>query len=135
MSLKKLDQSGFTLIEVSITISIVILALLGAMASNTALHQSSTSAYERSVAIQDANQILERMRNTASSGQFPGNVTAVFPNNGSVAGFTNLTNQQVVVSYVNPSTNPLDVSVTVSWLQNGLRNTSTSLRTLMTQRS
>lgn len=132
---RRAGQSGFTLIEISITMFVVILALLGGMAANTALHQTGTAVYERSVAIQDTNQVIERMRNTASSGQFPANVTGAFPNNAVVTGFSNLTNELVVVNYVNASANPLDTTVTVSWLENGIRNTSMALRTLITQRS
>ena len=129
------NQSGFTLIEVAITMAVVLLALIGAIAANTRLHQTGSAAYERSVAIQDANQIIERIRNTASSGQFPGNVTTAFPNNGQVAGFSGLTNEQIIVSYVNTSADPLDVSVTVNWHENGVRNVSQTLRTLVTQRT
>jgi hypothetical protein len=74
------------------------------------------------------------MRNTAATGVFPGNVTAVFPNGGIVNGFNTLTAETVTVTYANPASNPLDVTVTVSYWENGRRATNTALRTLITQR-
>ncbi len=127
-------RCGFTLIEVAITMAIVSIALLSYLLSNTAIQQSNRSAFERSIALQDANQVIERMRNMSSNGQFPGNVTSVYSNNGVVQGFTNLPNEQVIVSYSSVSPNLLDITVTVSWLANGNRQTNTDLRTLLTQR-
>lgn len=128
------NEKGFTFIELMITMVVVVLVLLGFMAANANIQQASESAYQRTVALQDANRVIELMRDAAATGIFPANVTAVYPNGGAVAGFTNLPGQQVVVSYVNAGANPLDVTVTVSWLENGIRNVNTALRTYITQR-
>jgi len=128
------SQNGFTLIEIMITMAVMATALLAALTANAMISQTSEGVYQRLVAVQDANQVIERMRNTAATGTFPGNVTAVYPNGGNVAGFTSLTNETVTVTYVSAITNPLDVTVTVNYLENGRRAANTALRSLVTQR-
>ena len=139
MNLK--GEQGFTLIELMITVVVMVIAIGAVLQANTGMARTSEGMFQRSVAMQDANQVIERMRNTAISGTFPANVTAVYPNNGSVSGFSALTSEAVTVSYADRNgdgnaltENPLDVTVTVSYLDNTQRNTSMSLRSLITQR-
>ena len=129
------SPNGFTLIEVMITMAVMGGTLLAIMTANTMLSQTSEGIYQRLVAIQDANQVIERMRNTAATGTFPGNVTAIYPNGGNVVGFTSLTNETVTVAYAGVNTNPLDTTVTVNYLENGRRAANTALRSLITQRT
>ena len=129
------SQTGFTLIEVMITMAVMAAALLAVMTANAMVSQTSEGAYQRLVAVQDANQVIERMRNTAATGTFPGNVTAVYPNGGTVAGFTSLTNETVTVAYVSATANPLNVTVTVNYLENGRRAANTAMRSIITQRT
>lgn len=123
------------MVEVLVATAVISLALLAMLLANTSLQRSSGAAYERMVATQDAHRVIETMRNTASAGIFPANVTAAFPNGAPVAGFNNLSNEQVVVAYANPALDPLDITVTTNWREHGVRNTSIQLRTFMTQRS
>ena len=128
------SECGFTFVELLITMGVVVFALLGLMTTNAAIQQNSEVAFERSMAVQDANQVLEQIRDSSATGTFPQNVTTAFPNGGAVGGFASLTNQNVTVSYADTAANPLDVTVTVNWQSNGQRNATTSLRTLVTQR-
>ena len=132
---EKNREKGFTLIELMIAMVVVVSVLAGFMGTNVAIQQTTESAFQRTVALQDANQVVELMRQTAATGTFPTNVTAVYANGGTVSGFTSLTSETVTVSYVSASANPLDATVTVSWLQNGRRTVNTALRTLITQRA
>ncbi len=131
----KLNGKGFTLIEVMIAMVVAVMVLVGFVGANGNLRQTSESMFEKSVALQDANQVIELMRNAAASGSFPANVIASYPNGGTVSGFSNLTNETITVSYASASANPLNTTVTVSWLRNGARSVSTTLRTYITQRS
>ena len=128
-------EEGFTLVEALITILVVGLALLASLVATTAIQRTSESAHERAVAIQDANRAIEQMRNTAKNGSFPSVVTAAYPENTAVAGFTNLTSEGVNVTYVSATADPLDATVTVTWTDNTNRSATASLRTLITQRS
>src|SRR3989338_2961149 len=94
------NEGGFTLVEALITVLVVALALIASLVASTSIQRVSRNTHERTIAFQDANRVIEQMRNTASGGQFPGNVTAAYPNNGAVAGFANLTNETVRATYV-----------------------------------
>lgn len=130
-----LESAGFTLIELMITMVIVILALVGYIGANTAVNHRSEEAFEKTVALQDAHAVVEMIRNVTLNGQFPDGVTQAFPNNGAVAGFNNLRNEQILVMYANTAADPLDVTVRVSWLSRGQRQVSTDLRTFVTRRA
>jgi len=131
------NQKGFTLIELAVTSFVVVLALVGYVGATTFLQRHSESKFEESVAIQDANRVFEQMRQQASSGTFPGNVTGQFSDGAAVAAFNglNLTNEAVTVSYADTTDNPLDVTVSVAWLNNQGVNMTKALRSYVTQRS
>ena len=133
MNLK--SQEGFTFIEVMISMSVIVLLAVGFLMSATSLQAANMAAFERSIALQDANQVIETMRNTASTGTFPANVIALYANNATVSGYTSLTSESVRVAYASTTANPLDVTVTVSYNENGRRAVTQVLRTYITQRS
>lgn len=128
------NQKGFTLIEVMITAAVVVFVLVGFMGTNSAMQQATDSSFERTLALQDANQVIERIRTAAATGTFPANAVTAFPDNGTVAGFTSLTGETVTVTYGNATANPLDVRIQIQWLENGRRAVRAHLRTLVTQR-
>lgn len=136
------EERGFTLIEFMISAVILFVALGLAIGATTNLQQANEYAYQVVIATQDAQRVIEDMRRVSKTGNFPGNVTAQFPQNQAVAGYNNLDGERVVVSYVNTGINPLSVTVTVTW--NSVTQTSgggtatrvmtRQLSTLMTQR-
>jgi len=127
-------ERGFTLIEVSITIVVGSLALLGILLAITTMRQTSQAHFERSVALQDANQVIEAMRNTANENGIASLPTTYIEETG-LTGYASLSDQEVFVSYGDIPADPLDVTVTVTWDENGTRDTSVSLRTYITQRA
>lgn len=127
--------AGFTLVELLISILLIAVGLLGMVLANTYIQKTSETAYERMVATQDAHRVIEMIRNVSQTGNFPSNVTGAFPSGAAVPGFSNLSGEAVVVTYANPAADPLDLTVTTTWREQGLRTTSTQLRTLMTQRT
>lgn len=128
------DRRGFSLIELAVAMAVITGGLLMILMANSYSHQTGEVYYERMVATQDAHRTIETMRASSGTGNFPANVTATFPNGGAVGGFANLTNETVTVTYVDPTVDPLDVTVTTRWLRQDRRNDVISLRTLMTQR-
>ncbi len=128
------NQKGFTFVELMIALFIVALVITGYIGANVVIQRNSEEAFERTAATQDAHRVIERMRNTAQTGTFPGNVTAAFPQGDAVAGFANLTGEQVTVAYVSTTADPLDATVTVAWTSGTQRAMTTALRTLITQR-
>ena len=117
------------------SVLVVGVGLLAYIGGNVKIGQSTAAAYEQTVAYQDMNRVLEQMRDTAKTGTFPTNVTTIYPQNGTVSGFNNLTSESITVSYVSAIADPLDVTLSTSWNSNGVRIISKSLRTLITQRS
>lgn len=133
------QEKGFTLIELMLAAAVVIIALLGIMSANLVTERHSEAAFERTLAMQDANRAVEELRdaaNTGSSQNFQTDVqnavTTVLP---TIVSLPASHNEQIAVSYVDVNADPLDVTVTVTWNEQGLRATSVSLRTLITKRT
>lgn len=133
---KHLDHSaGFTLIELMIALAVLSLVIAGYIQANITAQRNSEEMNERTVAIQDANRIIEEMRTIATSpGTFPSNVVTAYPNNVSSTPFTNLSGEMVTVSYTDPTENPLSATITVAWLSYTGRQNTTSIKTYITQR-
>lgn len=122
------------MVEILIAMVVLGIILIGIMIGNAVIQKSAEAAFQRTRAMQDANQVMESIRKTARTGNFPSNVIASYPNGGTVAGFTSLSNESITVSYVSTTSNPLDTTITVSWRENGTRAVSTVLNALVTQR-
>lgn len=129
-------KRGFTLIELLITVFIGIVILSVYLTSNITLQQTTEEAFERVVAAQDAQQVIERIRNAAKTGAFPANVTgsATYANSATFPEFDNLNQEQVQVRYANPAADPLDATVSVTWVTYGGRQDTLAVRALVTQR-
>lgn len=127
-------QCGFTIIEIMVALLITTLVIVGYVGTNIYAQKNSEEMHERTLAIQDANWAIEEMRNVSRTGTFPGNVIANFPDDATIPGFSSLNSEVVVASYENTSANPLNVTITVTWLSYGGRQQSTTLRTYITQR-
>lgn len=128
-------QRGFTLLEIVIATAVCVVALLGMLMSNAYIQQTNNAGFERLAAMQDAHQVLERMRISANTGVFPANVVAAYPDDGEVSGLGHLSSERITVHYVNTTADPIDITATVNWSENGVRPVSVELHTLMTQRS
>lgn len=133
---KRNSEKGFTLIEVLFSMGIIVIAVIGIIAADIMIQKNSESAHESAVALQDASRVVEQIRLSAfgASVRFPADVVTSFPNSGLVAGFANLTQETVRVTYTDPTANPLAVTVTVNWISNQNRNSTVALRSLVTQR-
>lgn len=127
-------EQGFTLLEVLTAMVLSVLALVAILAANTVLSKGNTLSHQRVIAVQDAQRVMERVREVATAGRFPANVTNAFPDGGLVPGFNNLRNQQVRVNHTIAGNELLDVSVNVNWQDETNHNLTYSLGALITQR-
>ena len=126
---------GFTLIELLVSIIVLGIAFLAMIFANTYIQRRNEASYEQMVAIQDAHRLIERIRDASITGAFPGNVTGAFPEGVPVAGFNNLSGEQITVNYNGALTvDPLNITITTQWNELGNRSRTVQLRTLMTQR-
>lgn len=139
--------TGFTLIELMIALFIVTLVIAGYIGANIAAQRNTEVMHERTIALQDANRIMEQMR-TASGNTtvpFPDNVTAVYANGHAYTNDPNnlptgleelpLTNETITVAYTNATADhPFAATVTVTWTSyTGLQCTE-MVKTYITQR-
>jgi prepilin-type N-terminal cleavage/methylation domain-containing protein len=127
-------QAGFTLMELMIALFVLSLVIAGYIGANVKAQQNTEYMHERTIAIQDANRIIEQMRYVSRTGTFPDNVVAEYPQNSTPGGFQNLPRETITISYASTTSNPLDVTVTVGWLSYTGRTNSETLRTYITQR-
>ncbi len=125
------DRRGFTFIEILFAVAIVIPVLLGIIGVTVYSLRVTDSARMITTAVQDAHTVIERIRNISGNGL--SQVTATYPSGQAVAGFNNLTAEQIVVTYPNAAADPLAVTVTVTWSDQN-RNMSRSLWTQVTRR-
>jgi len=128
---------GFTIIEIMIALLVVTIAIVGYVGANIMAQRNAEEMHERTIAIQDANRIIEQMRTASKTATFPANVVTAFPSpdpSGKISQFSNLTNENISVSYANATANPLDVLVTISWTSYARRTSREVLRTYITQR-
>lgn len=123
-----LKREGFTLIELILAVAIILPVLLGAIGLNVYVFRATETSRRTMVALQDAHTVVERIRNTSETSLSA--VTSAYPDSQAVTGFSNLPSEQITVDYANINADPLDLIVTVSWLDRGrtmVRNLSTQV--------
>lgn len=128
------NEKGFTFVEVLFAAALLVIAILSMMTANTYVRQANEASAERLIAFLDAQNILEQMRTTASTIEpqnFPTNVVSRYQR----FQFTNLPAEQLTVTYADPTADPLDALLTVTWQSRGIRGASIQLRSLITTRN
>jgi prepilin-type N-terminal cleavage/methylation domain-containing protein len=128
------SQAGFTIIELMIALLVLTLMIAAFVGANGSAQRTAEEMHQRTVAIQDANRVIEQMRDTSKTGTFPANVTAIYPQNGNVAGIINLLDEVITVTYANAAANPLVATVTVTWTTYTGRQYTETVETYITQR-
>lgn len=126
------QKKGFTLIEIIIVLLILGGVIAGFLSVNTAsfslLEQISSSV----IAVNDARSVIENMRNIDPFNA--ANLTSIYPDGATVAGFSNLVQETIRVNYLNTGVDPILVTVTVSWQGKANRTFTEQLTTLLTAR-
>lgn len=128
--------SGFTLLELMIGVTVLIIALVGLIAAYTGCFSLNESARNLTIAINDAQCVMEEIR----AMNIPTNITAEGwtnwaannpPNGG---GCNRLNNEAITVTYPSGTTaTPLEILITVNWTEKN-RQRSTRLATLLSER-
>ncbi len=126
------QKRGLTLVEIMVVLLLLGGIIAGFLSVNGAglalLEQLSNSV----VAVNDARSVLESMRNIDPFDI--ANLTSIYPDGGTVAGFSNLNQETIRVDYLNVAADPIQVTITVTWLGKGNRTFTEQLTTLLTAR-
>lgn len=125
------SREGFTYLELIIAIVILVPVILGLIQATAYSNKMSELARSVTTAIADASSVMENIRNTARSGL--GSVTGAYPSGSAVAGYSNLTSEQIVVTYPSATADPLDITITVTWEQGG-RSMTRIVKSKVTQK-
>ena len=128
------NQEGFTLAELMIAFLVITLVIVGYVGATTIAQKNSEEMHERTIAIQNANQVIEQIRTVSNTNPFPGSVIAAYPDNSHPAGFNDLPNEMITVSYSDTTENPLIVTVTVAWQSYARRPYTEAVQTYITKR-
>lgn len=132
------NQKGLTLIEAMITVAVIVVAFLGILGANIFIQQNAEGIFERTMALQDANQVIEQMRNAANEAgvEFQDAVVTAAANAAeTVSSLPASHNEVITVAFADETANPLDATVTVSWDERGERSTSAVARAFITRRA
>lgn len=137
-------RRGFTLLELMVTAGILVVSLLALLATYISLAALIESSRNTTVAINDANRVIEQMRNSAAT-SFTSMVSTNWTGWASSNGANTLTDEQVGFCYYNlngtlifcsngsTSANPVQVNINVSWTERS-RARSEQVVTLITNR-
>lgn len=135
-------KRGFTLVELMIAATIIIVALATLLATYFVSFDANEMARYRIQASNDAKAVLEQMRNVVQVGNLS-DVTSQNWTNWSLQNIIQNQNHPMVgdansetitVSYADASADPLEVTVRVNWTVKNGRPQSLMLVTLMTKR-
>jgi len=129
------EADGFTLVELMLAM-VIFVGVLGAAAQALVSYYAAMDLqHQRNVAAQECKAVLNQMRNVrdgAPAGGFPGIVTGEWPDGTAVPGPHPLPNEQLVVRYTNPASNPLEVVVTCTWRDRSGHPASVKMSTRLT---
>ncbi len=113
-------NSGMTLIEILLAIIIITVGAVGMLKFYIATIDLSEVNKEETIAVGHLSNMMEAIKCTPFS-----NITADFPNGVSGGTATNdyskltgsyvLTGEQITVSFVNPNSDPLEITASVTW--------------------
>ncbi|OIO38905.1 MAG: hypothetical protein AUJ75_02095 [Candidatus Omnitrophica bacterium CG1_02_49_10] len=125
-------NKGFTFTEVMIAVFVLLVALVSLLGAMYHFYLLSETLKERSIAIGDARKVLENIRE-ASYSSLPSVTGADWAGWALNNGCDQLNAEEVSVVFADTSSDPLEVTVSVEWIQRS-RPRSIEITTLVTER-
>lgn len=134
---KSRNRKGYTLIDILIALAVVVIGVLATAFSMANVHELMTLAREKEIAMNDANRVLEAMRQTADN-----SLTTLQSTNWNSWLTTNVVNlkaqdelllDQETANVTVGNGNPMAVTLILSW-NHKQRPYSYRVMTLMTDR-
>ncbi|MFH1777912.1 MAG: prepilin-type N-terminal cleavage/methylation domain-containing protein [Candidatus Omnitrophota bacterium] len=130
----KITNNAFTLIELMIACTIMIITIVGIFGVYQNCGVLNESARNLTVAINDARIVLERMKTLVESSlsNVTGQDWTVWAASN---GCNTLNSEQINVSYNSITSDPIQVTLTVTWQELSGRNRNYSISTLLTEKN
>ena len=127
-------RGGFSLLELTLALAVFVVAMGAAAQILISSSTTITLQQQRVMATKDCQALLSEIRafRNANSDAFPNAIVAQWPNNQTVAGDYHLTDENLTVSYANPASNPLAVTVKARWRNIDGHPAELTVATLMT---
>ena len=133
-----MNRKGLTLTEVLVATLITCLAIGAALACFSQVFYLAEIAKDNTVVVSDIRDMIEEIWSTpfdAIVDNFPDGLTDGPAGNdyGTIVGGFTLGNEHIVVDYVDPIADPLEIMVTTSWTDMRSRNRTIQLSTFRTR--
>ena len=107
------NNAGFTLLELTLAMALFAVVLGSTAQALVTYHANIEMQNMRSAAAQNARSVLAEMREVRDDPlqPFPAAILARWPHGEAVAGGGNLPGEQILVTYADPTANPLEITV------------------------
>ncbi len=130
------DEEGVTLLELTIAMALFVIVMGATAQSLISYYVALDMQNQRHTAVRDCASILSNMRDvrTANPTNFPDAITTLWPDGVQVPNAGTLTQEVVTVDYVDPNTNPLEVTVTSTWVDMRGRPMTVSVSSILADR-
>ncbi|MFN0058230.1 MAG: prepilin-type N-terminal cleavage/methylation domain-containing protein [Planctomycetota bacterium] len=100
---------GFTLLEVTIGMSILSVLTLSTLLTLIPLSQQNRLSREAETAVAEVRNVLEKIQSVPFS-----DVVALYPDGTTIA-IPGVSNGQITINYANPAADPLEIQLNLSW--------------------
>lgn len=126
------SNQGITLVETVFAMAILAVVLASLLQVVVNVQAAAVTNRSRSVAIEDARSVLERVRAARDGGtEVPAGIVRDFPVGEFNLPTASLPREQVTIAYENPNVTPLAITVTTQWRDLRGRALSETVSTLV----
>ncbi|MBX7258320.1 MAG: prepilin-type N-terminal cleavage/methylation domain-containing protein [Candidatus Hydrogenedentes bacterium] len=127
------DEEGVTLLELTIAIALFAIVMGATATSLVSYYVALDMQNQRHSAIKDCATILSNMRDVRNTNpdDFPDAITAVWPDGTTIPNAGTLPQETITVDYVNPNANPLEVTITCTWVDMRGRQLTAALSSVL----
>jgi len=122
-------NKGFTLVELLLAVFILSVGIVGVLLLFTQSILSTEYAWDKTVAVSHAENILEEMQLKNTLNEITNVDWASWAVN---QGFNTLPSESFNITFTDPATDPLEIQVAVNWIRKQ-RNSQIALKTQMTK--
>lgn len=130
------STAGMTLLEIMIAATIFMVVLGGVAQILISFYASQHMQSQRVAVAENARSVFTEMRlhRDKHPDDFPGAITTQWPNGAIIPGAGTQTNERIRVDYVDAAANPLEVTLTSTWVDLHNRTATMTVSTVLTDR-